>query len=442
MDKEQAAQLLEILEQQRILIASLTKNPMVKKEDKSTEFLLESLSKSISDFTYDPTAGMTFDIWFARYEDLFEFDCENLDDAAKVRLLLRKLNTLEHDKYTSYILPAAPREFKFADTVTKLKKLFGRTESIFNTRYKCLQVTKEACEDFVSYASKVNKLCEDFKLSTLTANQFKSLIYVIGLQSQQDAEIRTKILSKIDSDEGITIDKIVQECLTLINLKHDTNLVGNKSENSNVNFVSKGSKKFNSKHPGSKPQSPSGSKPQSTHDSNKVPRRPCWQCGKMHYVKDCKYSDHFCKDCKNKGHKEGYCSCFKRSTTAQNISSPLNKKYDHKDNTKRVGLILNVNNVQSNRKFVNVEINSMPVVLQIDTASDITIISKDTWERIGKPELSPSTQTATDASANIIKFHGEFNCEIELNSKKQWGKCLVSNNSNINLLGIDFINRY
>jgi hypothetical protein len=84
----------------------------------------------------------------------------------------------------------------------------------------------------------------------------------------------------------------------------------------------------------------------------------------------------------------------------------------------------------------------MPVVLQIDTASDITIISKDTWERIGKPELSPSTQTATDASANIIKFHGEFNCEIELNSKKQWGKCLVSNNSNINLLGIDFIEKF
>ena len=47
------------------------------------------------------------------------------------------MGTAEHTRFTSFILPRAPRELTFDETVAKLT-LFGRTESLLSKRYKCL----------------------------------------------------------------------------------------------------------------------------------------------------------------------------------------------------------------------------------------------------------------------------------------------------------------
>lgn len=100
------------------------------------EQVLESLSTNISEFCFDPENGTTFDKWFARYSDLFESDARSLDDAAKVRLLLRKLDTSSHCRYVNYILPTLPKDVTFADTIKTLKKIFGRQTSVFHKHYQ------------------------------------------------------------------------------------------------------------------------------------------------------------------------------------------------------------------------------------------------------------------------------------------------------------------
>lgn len=91
------------------------------------ESVLDSLSSNMAEFVYDKENGHTFDAWFSRYVDLFDKDAGKLDDAAKVRLLLRKLSPPDHERYNSFILPKLAREFTFAATVEKLKSLFGAT---------------------------------------------------------------------------------------------------------------------------------------------------------------------------------------------------------------------------------------------------------------------------------------------------------------------------
>ncbi|XP_061510157.1 uncharacterized protein K02A2.6-like [Anopheles gambiae] len=118
-----------------------------------SEKTIESLANGIQDFLYDPDAGVFFDAWYARYEDVFIQDGHSLDDAARVRLLLRKLSTPLHDKYVNTILPKHPRDFSLDETVTKLKKLFGRQKSVFHSRYQCLQYAKSDADDFTSYAA-------------------------------------------------------------------------------------------------------------------------------------------------------------------------------------------------------------------------------------------------------------------------------------------------
>ncbi|XP_017482476.1 PREDICTED: uncharacterized protein LOC108371428 [Rhagoletis zephyria] len=46
------------------------------------EYIIEALGSNITEFCYDVDHNLTFDTWFACYEDLFEHDASKLDDAA------------------------------------------------------------------------------------------------------------------------------------------------------------------------------------------------------------------------------------------------------------------------------------------------------------------------------------------------------------------------
>lgn len=76
------------------------------------ERILESLATNIGEFVFDPENGVTLNKWFRRYEDMFEKDAVKLTDDAKVRLLLRKLDTNSHSRYCNFILPKLPRDVK------------------------------------------------------------------------------------------------------------------------------------------------------------------------------------------------------------------------------------------------------------------------------------------------------------------------------------------
>ncbi|XP_062711755.1 uncharacterized protein LOC134289631 [Aedes albopictus] len=73
-----------------------------------SEKIIESLASGIQEFQFDPDNGLFFESWYSRYEDVFKEDGQLLDDAAKVRLLLRKLSTTVHERYVDSILPKHP----------------------------------------------------------------------------------------------------------------------------------------------------------------------------------------------------------------------------------------------------------------------------------------------------------------------------------------------
>lgn len=142
----------------------------------NTKFIMESLSNAITEFSYDIESNWTFENWFRRYRDLFTTDAQSLDDSAKIRLLLRKLDTSAHTKYINLISPRAACDFSFNETIKKITEIFGRLESLLNIHYKCLQNTKNESTDIFYYGGMVNKICEDFELSELSIEQFKWLI--------------------------------------------------------------------------------------------------------------------------------------------------------------------------------------------------------------------------------------------------------------------------
>ncbi|XP_065079445.1 uncharacterized protein K02A2.6-like [Ochlerotatus camptorhynchus] len=188
-------------------------------------------------------------------------------------------------------------------------------------------------------------------------------------------------------------------------------MVENK-EARNVNIVSR-----NQNNPASK-------------KNQKVPKTPCWKCGDQHYVRECPFASHTCSSCKQQGHKEGYCNSNKNAP-----SKPF-KQVKSKENVKTKS-IYTVCNIGSKRKFIPVELNGVTVKLQHDSASDITIISEETWISIGQPSTQPTEESAVTASGGSLNLLAEFQTKITIKNVTKTGRIFISSSAELNVLGIE-----
>lgn len=398
------------------LLESLTKMSLQPTAVNPETTAVESVVSSIREFQFDPNTGLTFESWFKKYEDIFNIELAKLEDAQKVRLLLRKLGSTEHDRYINFILPKHPRDCTFKDTVETLSHIFGEPTSLFNTRYQCLKLVKDPNSDWVTYAGNVNQYCERFKLRTMTEDQFKCLIFACGLQSGEDADIRTRIISRLEQHPDLTLQSITTECQRLVNLKHDTAMIERQSHSSVCTV---------SPHQ-DKPMLPGS-------NSTKKPRTACWHCGELHYSRFCKFKRHTCSTCHKRGHKDGLC---KRGSNFRETTD--NKGHNHPERARAVTTCSAVN-TRSKRKFVQIKVNDRKVRLQLDTASDITLISRRTWEQIGRPAVVETSQTAHGATGDWLKIAGQIECTVQFNSASFQGVCYLTEHHDLNLLGLDWM---
>ena len=76
-------------------------------------------------------------------------------------------------------------------------------------------------ENFVIYAGKVNFQCKVFKLKEIKENMFKYLVFVKELTTKNEKEICSRLLSLIENDTCITLQKFMEECQKLIKLQRD-----------------------------------------------------------------------------------------------------------------------------------------------------------------------------------------------------------------------------
>ncbi|XP_058817783.1 uncharacterized protein K02A2.6-like [Topomyia yanbarensis] len=422
------------LQQQQQVFFQTMLSSMSQQPTSNPEQILDSLASNIQEFRYEPDANVTFAGWYVRYEDLFAKDAVRLDDEAKVRLLLRKIGPLEHERYTSYILPKLPKDVNFAETVSKLKSLYGTSESVLSRRYRCLQVAKHATEDFKTYACRVNKLCVEFELGKLTEEQFKCLVFVCGLKAENDAEVRTRLLSRIEERADVTLEQISDECQRLLSIKHDTAMIEAGPNSAAVQalkskqYVGKRAFRYERRSP------VFGSSSRPSRITGTGPGSPCWNCGSMHYSKDCPFKNHQCRDCKQVGHKDGYCTSAKKAKSpgTSNKCNPSRRM-----ETKSVV----VKNVRKRRRFVEVLVNNRKISLQLDTASDISIISEKTWCQIGRPTSSLVTIEASTASGKPLKLEFQCTCEISINGEKRQARFYVVK-QHLNLIGLDLIDQF
>ena len=71
----------------------------------------------------------------------------------------------------------------------------------------------------------MNKLCNNFKLAELTADDLKCLIFAQGLVSVEDAEIRRWVLTKLENKPELTLQKLAEDFQRVISVKCDSKTI-------------------------------------------------------------------------------------------------------------------------------------------------------------------------------------------------------------------------
>ena len=91
--------------------------------------------------------------------------------------------------------------------------------SLFHKRWKCLNLTKRDSDDYLGFALVVNINCDDFQLGEMSADNFKCLIFAQGLVSAKNAEIRRRVLSKLENEPNLKLQKVSEDCQRTVSVR-------------------------------------------------------------------------------------------------------------------------------------------------------------------------------------------------------------------------------
>ena len=246
----------------------------------------------------------------------------------------------------------------------------------------------------------MNKLCNDFKLFELTADNLKCLIFAQGLVSAEDAEVRRRVLTKLEIEQGWTLQKLAEDCQRVI--KCDSKTI----EESGVPQI----RKIRGKSPAYSPQ--------------KDKRQISWM--KFCPVKKKKY----CKNC-------NFCDIFFYHNLTQCSYANITRKPKSKIRLAQSDDITNRNL----RKYVTIDIFNSSIKFQLDSGSDISIINRRTWRKLNKPTLLKTEEIAKSVTGENINILSEVILTVTLNGFTKKLKAYVLKNSD-NLFGRDWIEKF
>ena len=172
--------------------------------------LLPELMREITQFSYDPESGTPFSTWMGRFEAVLGNHGMQLSDHDKTGALLSKLDLETYNSYTDHIMPRTPGSLSYEETKEVLEDMLGDKISVFRRRIDVMRLAIGNLT-FRKLRSTINRMVALAQFDSLTKENFKCLIYISALQGTKYADIRTRLLSKLEKQEGCTLADLVNE---------------------------------------------------------------------------------------------------------------------------------------------------------------------------------------------------------------------------------------
>ena len=96
---------------------------------------------------------------------------------------------------------------------------------------------------------------------------------------------------------------------------------------------------------------------------------------------------------------------------------------------------------RTKRRYTWVKINkAAPICMQLDCGVEVTIISEETWKKIGSPKLDKAQWNLKAANGSRIEVMGQFETEFLWKNFNGYGSCYVSQEVN-DIMGLDWMEK-
>uniref|UniRef100_A0A1I8AF67 Uncharacterized protein n=1 Tax=Steinernema glaseri TaxID=37863 RepID=A0A1I8AF67_9BILA len=113
----------------------------------------------------------------------------------------------------------------FTDLVNQLKKIFDSSESIFQIRHQTMKMRLHPNEEFEVFAGRVNRAVERSQFGDLTAEKFKTLLFICGM-TQQDQELyRQLVLNELNKNSEAKLMDLAKKCEQLKSTKRTSQAI-------------------------------------------------------------------------------------------------------------------------------------------------------------------------------------------------------------------------
>ncbi|EFP03443.1 hypothetical protein CRE_09512 [Caenorhabditis remanei] len=267
--------------------------------------LVDSISRRIANFEYEPKEGQAFEDWYLRYGDTIT------------------ANQRGYNYFTNRILPDKTSEFKFEEIVNKLKECFLSTRSTFARRMEFLKIIDEG-GDLGEYTGRVKKAYADAKFNEMSSEQVQCLMWIKGLRTNGTVDIRARAMQIMETRPTTTLIQLEHEIMKLLEFREDARNIGGcrtseevfavrKMRTEKANEQKRSSQRHLLKREKQRENEGSSTDEKDDSDEEKPTRnhnqrkKKCHRCGGEHNAMNCWAKNKECFDCGRRGHISKKC---------------------------------------------------------------------------------------------------------------------------------------
>ena len=132
----------------------------------------------------------------------------------------------------------------------------------------------------------------------------------------------------------------------------------------------------------------------------------CTRCGKEQHPKDkCPARDATCHRCQRKGHYSAQCYSKTVSTVRSAEGGSPTPFLDN-------AFMDTVNSGTQNAWFTTIRMGEKETKFKLDTGAEVTAITQETYEHLGKPQLVASDKVLYGPSQHSLGVLGKFRCSL------------------------------
>ncbi|XP_043266601.1 uncharacterized protein K02A2.6-like [Venturia canescens] len=315
-------------------------------------------------------------LWAERLEQYFI--ANDIPEAKKVSLFLTLLGSEGYALLSSLCTPVKPATKTFAELTTLIKNHLQPKPSIITERYKFKECKQKNGEDIKTYLANLKKLSANCEFGQNLNSHLRDQ-FVWGLRTDS---IKKRLLGESD----LTFARAMELAQSLEMASRDVAEMGStssKSPQDSINFVGARNSRLTSEK-----------------EVNKGILR-CYHCGgTRHTFSTCKFKDSSCNKCHKKGHLARVCNQNKnkeiksRSGNKQKLEDNNQNYIDdfESDNDSFDNLFhLGQGNKAEKQTFdeilsmrpceVEIEVGKTKINFQLDTGSDVAVISEKDYRK-------------------------------------------------------------